>query len=83
MPHASVPEGKGAEDNVELRRVGEPRKFSFTAKDHTDLGAALGQLDFETATKIAAPRFVAMKGALARLHRADFGQETVADIREG
>ena len=70
LPHASVPEGKGADDNVEVRRVGEPRSFNFTAKDHTDLGAALGQLDFETATKIAGPRFVVMKGALARLHRA-------------
>lgn len=70
LPHVSVPEGRGADDNVEVRRVGEPRSFNFTAKDHTDLGAALGQLDFETATKIAGPRFVVMKGALARLHRA-------------
>jgi seryl-tRNA synthetase len=70
LPHASVPVGKGADDNVEARRVGTPRTFSFTPKDHTDLGAALGQLDFETATKIAGPRFVVMKGPLARLHRA-------------
>jgi seryl-tRNA synthetase len=46
LPHASVPEGKGAEDNVELRRVGTPKTFAFTAKDHTDLGDALGLLDF-------------------------------------
>ncbi len=70
LPHASVPDGRGADDNVEARRVGTPRTFSFTPKDHTDLGAALGQLDFETATKIAGPRFVVMKGPLARMHRA-------------
>jgi seryl-tRNA synthetase len=70
LPHASVPEGKGAEDNVELRRVGTPKTFAFTAKDHTDLGDALGLLDFEVATKIAGTRFAVMKGPLARLHRA-------------
>ena len=70
LPHASVPDGRGADDNVEARRVGTPRTFSFTPKDHTDLGAALGQLDFEVATKIAGPRFVVMKGPLARMHRA-------------
>lgn len=70
LPHASVPEGKGADDNVEARRVGTPRELSFQAKDHTDLGANLGMLDFEVATKIAGTRFAVMKGPLARLHRA-------------
>ncbi|OFZ99841.1 MAG: serine--tRNA ligase [Betaproteobacteria bacterium RIFCSPLOWO2_02_FULL_62_17] len=70
IPHASVPEGKGAEDNVEMRRIGTPRTFSFAPQDHTDLGAGLGQLDFQTATKISGSRFVVMKGPLARLHRA-------------
>ncbi|MFM9972626.1 MAG: serine--tRNA ligase [Burkholderiales bacterium] len=70
LPHASVPVGKNADDNVEVRRVGEPKKFSFAVKDHVDLGAALGQLDFEAATKIAGTRFAVMKGPLARLHRA-------------
>ena len=70
VPHASVPAGRDAEANVEVRRVGEPRKFDFPAKDHVDIGEALGLLDFETATKIAQARFVIMKGGLSRLHRA-------------
>ncbi len=70
VPHASVPAGRDAEANVEVRRVGEPKKFDFTAKDHVDIGEGLGLLDFETATKIAQARFVIMKGGLSRLHRA-------------
>ncbi len=70
LPHASVPEGSSENDNVEVRRWGEPREFDFTPKDHVDLGAALGMLDFDTAAKIAGSRFVLMSGAIARLHRA-------------
>jgi seryl-tRNA synthetase len=70
IPHASVPDGKDEIDNKELRRWGEPRKFDFTPKDHVDLGAALGMMDFDTAAKIAGSRFVVMNGPLARLHRA-------------
>jgi seryl-tRNA synthetase len=70
VPHESVPTGKGAEDNVEVRRVGEPRKFDFTPKDHVDLGAGLGMLDFDRAAKIAGSRFAVMTGPVARLHRA-------------
>jgi seryl-tRNA synthetase len=70
VPHASVPVGSSAEQNVEIRRVGEPRKFDFAPKDHVDLGQALRQLDFEAATRIAGARFTVMQGALARLHRA-------------
>ncbi|MHB8741944.1 MAG: serine--tRNA ligase [Sulfuricaulis sp.] len=70
IPHASVPGGKDENDNQEVRRCGEPRKFDFKIKDHVDLGARLGMLDFDTAAKIAGARFVVMKGALARLHRA-------------
>jgi seryl-tRNA synthetase len=70
VPHASVPAGRDAEANVEVRRVGEPKQFSFPAKDHVDIGEGLGLLDFETATKIAQARFVIMKGGLSRLHRA-------------
>jgi seryl-tRNA synthetase len=70
IPHASVPDGKDENDNKELRRWGEPRQFSFTPKDHVDLGAALGMLDFDTAAKITGARFVVMNGPLARLHRA-------------
>jgi seryl-tRNA synthetase len=70
VPHASVPAGRDAEANIEVRRVGEPKKLDFSAKDHVDLGEGLGLLDFETATKIAQARFVIMKGGLSRLHRA-------------
>ena len=69
LPHASVPAGKSSEDNVEVRRVGSPRKLAFAPKDHVDLGAGLKMLDFETAGKIAGARFALMKGPLARLHR--------------
>jgi seryl-tRNA synthetase len=70
VPHASVPAGKDAEANAEVRRVGEPKSFDFPAQDHVDIGEGLGLFDFETATKIARARFVVMKGGLARLHRA-------------
>jgi seryl-tRNA synthetase len=67
---ASVPVGSRPEDAVEQRRWGEPRKFAFRPKDHVDLGANLGGLDFDTAAKLAGARFVVMKGAIARLHRS-------------
>ncbi|MBS1217964.1 MAG: seryl-tRNA synthetase [Proteobacteria bacterium] len=70
VPHASVPAGSDADANVEVRRVGEPGKPDFVAKDHVDIGEGLGLFDFETATKISRARFVIMKGGLARLHRA-------------
>jgi seryl-tRNA synthetase len=69
LPHASVPAGAGAEDNVEVRRWGTPRDFDFAPRDHVDVGAALG-LDFEVAAKIAGSRFAVLKGPVARLHRA-------------
>jgi len=70
VPQASVPDGKDENDNQEVRRWGEPGRPGFTPKDHVDLGAALGMMDFDTAAKIAGARFVVMSGALARLHRA-------------
>jgi len=70
IPHESVPAGRDENDNVEVRRWGTPRSFSFTPKDHVDVGEALGQLDFETAAKITGSRFATMQGALARMHRA-------------
>jgi len=70
LPHESVPVGSRPEDAVEQRRWGEPRRFNFQLKDHVDLGAGLGGLDFDTAAKLAGARFVVMKGAIARLHRA-------------
>lgn len=65
-----VPEGKSEEDNVEISRWGEPRKFDFEILDHVDVGAKTGGLDFETAGTITGSRFVAMSGDIARLHRA-------------
>ena len=70
LPHASVPVGKSSEDNVEMRRAGEPRRFDFPVKDHVDVGTGLGMLDFNAAAKISGARFALMKGPLARLHRA-------------
>jgi len=70
LPHESVPLGSTPEENVEKRRWGEPRKFDFAPKDHVDVGTGLGMLDFETAAKLSGARFVVMKGALSRLHRA-------------
>ena len=69
LPHESVPAGKGADDNVEARRVGAPRRYDFVVKDHVDIGAGLKGLDFEVAAKISGARFAVMKGHLARLHR--------------
>jgi seryl-tRNA synthetase len=70
LPHASVPDGKGEEDNPVLRLWGEPPVFDFEPRDHVELGEQLGQLDFETATKLTGARFSVIQGPLARLHRA-------------
>ena len=70
LTHASTPVGKSADDNVEVRRWGTPRTFDFPVKDHTDLGEALGLLDFATAAKLSGARFSFLRGGLARLHRA-------------
>ena len=70
VPHATVPVGKSAEENKELRRVGTPRSFTFPAQPHWDLGPALGIIDFERGTKIAGARFTVLVGAGARLARA-------------
>ena len=69
-PAADVPVGVDAEANVEVRKFGEPKKFSFQPKQHFEIGEALGLMDFETAAKISGARFVVLKGALARLERA-------------
>ena len=68
--HAEVPDGASEQANKEIRRWGEPRKFDFDPKDHVDAGAALGGLDFETATRISGARFSVLRGGIARLHRA-------------
>jgi len=66
----SVPDGDSEDDNVEIRRWGEPREFSFEPRDHVAIGEADGQLDFEAASRISGARFAVMSGGIARLHRA-------------
>jgi seryl-tRNA synthetase len=68
--HESVPEGRDETANVEVRRWGEPKRFSFKARDHIEIGERLGGLDFEAAARISGARFVVMKSHVARLHRA-------------
>ena len=70
LPHASVPVGKSAADNVVVRTWGEPRQFDFEPKAHWDLGPELGIIDFERATKISGTRFAFLMGAGAQLERA-------------
>jgi seryl-tRNA synthetase len=70
LPEEGVPVGEDEEANEEVRGWGEPREFTFTPKDHTDLGEALGWLDFDAAAKISGARFAVLKGGLARLERA-------------
>ncbi|HUI79531.1 MAG TPA: serine--tRNA ligase [Bryobacteraceae bacterium] len=70
VPHESVPVGKSSDDNVEVRRVGEPRQFDFEPKAHWDLGPELGILDLERAAKITGARFALYWGMGARLERA-------------
>ena len=70
MPGPDVPDGSDESDARLERQVGEPPAFDFAPKQHFELGEALGLLDFETAAKLAGARFVVMRGAIARLHRA-------------
>ncbi|MCF6346634.1 MAG: serine--tRNA ligase [Thiomicrorhabdus sp.] len=70
VPHATTPEGKGEEDNVEIKRWGEPKSYDFDVKDHVDLTEARGWYDNDAAVKIASSRFSVLKGPLAKLQRA-------------
>lgn len=70
ITHESVPEGKSEDDNQVVRVWGEPKSFHFTPKDHVDLGAQNGWIDFETAAKLSGSRFVVLRGPIARLSRA-------------
>lgn len=67
---ASVPDGADENSNVEIRRWGEPTAFDFTPKDHVDLGIPNGWMDFDAGAKLTGSRFVVLRGAMARLHRA-------------
>ncbi len=68
--HHTTPAGVSSEQNQEVRRVGEPRAFSFAAKDHVEIGEKLGIIDFDRAGKVAGARFAFLKGAAARLERS-------------
>ncbi len=70
VPHASVPAGGDERDNVELHRWGTPREFSFTPKEHWELGERLGGLDFDRGAKLAGSRFVVYLRWAARMERA-------------
>jgi seryl-tRNA synthetase len=70
LPFDDVPVGEDEHGNVERRRWGTPKSFSFAVKDHADLGEAMKMMDFEAAAKISGARFVVLKGQLARLERA-------------
>ena len=70
LPFDEVPEGTDEAGNVEIRRVGSQRNFSFTPKDHVALGEATGEMDFATAAKISGSRFVVLRKHLARMERA-------------
>ena len=70
LPYADVPEGADEADNVEVRRWGTPREFSFAPKEHFDITGVAPHMDFETAAKLSGSRFVLLQGAIARLHRA-------------
>jgi len=70
LPHASVPVGAGPEQNIEVRRWGQPPLFSFTPRPHWEVGERAGILDQERAVKIAGARFAVYRGAGARLERA-------------
>jgi seryl-tRNA synthetase len=68
--HASVPDGRDEAANLTVRTWGEPRRFEFTPLDHVDLGARLGGMDFDAASRMSGARFVVLRGGVARLHRA-------------
>lgn len=70
LPHDDVPQGASEDDNELVRTVGDVPSFDFEAKEHFDLGEALGYMDFETAAKMSGSRFVVLSGKLARLERA-------------
>lgn len=70
LPDESAPIGADENDNVEIRRWGEPKQFDFEVKDHVDLGELHSGLDFKNAVKITGSRFIVMKGQIARMHRA-------------
>ncbi|HEV8255331.1 MAG TPA: serine--tRNA ligase [Casimicrobiaceae bacterium] len=70
LAHTSVPVGHLEAENVEVRRWGVPRSFDFEPRDHVDIGAAVGGLEFASSAKLSGARFYTLRGSVARLHRA-------------
>lgn len=70
LPAADVPDGADETQNVEINRWGSPREFGFAPREHYDIAGVAAAMDFETAAKISGSRFVMLKGAVARIHRA-------------
>ncbi len=70
LPLDEVPQGADENDNVEIRRWGTPRTFDFTPREHFDIAGVKPGMDFETAAKLSGARFVVLKGAVIRVHRA-------------
>jgi len=70
LPHPDVPDGRDEADNLEIRRWGSPRRFDFPPKEHFDIAGVKPGMDFETAAKLSGSRFVVLKGAVIRVHRA-------------
>ncbi|WP_299144845.1 serine--tRNA ligase [uncultured Tateyamaria sp.] len=70
LPADDVPDGADEDDNVEIKRWGDPQTFDFAPKEHFDIAGVSASMDFETAAKTSGSRFVMLKGAVARIHRA-------------
>jgi len=70
LPHADAPEGRDEADNVEIRRWGSPREFDFDPKEHFEIKGVQPGMDFATAAKLSGARFVVLRGAVIRVHRA-------------
>ncbi|WP_299376253.1 serine--tRNA ligase [uncultured Tateyamaria sp.] len=70
LPADDVPDGADEDDNVEIKRWGDPQTFDFATKEHFDIAGVSASMDFETAAKTSGSRFVMLKGAVARIHRA-------------
>ena len=70
LPHADAPEGRDEADNVEIRRWGSPREFDFDPKEHFEIKGVQPGMDFATAAKLSGSRFVVLRGAVIRVHRA-------------
>ncbi len=70
LPYDDVPEGADENDNVEVNRWGTPRDFDFTPKEHFEIAGVAQNMDFDVAAKMSGSRFVVLKGAVARVHRA-------------